>query len=127
MYKVVVVLVVFAVINLGQGDYFAGKYDDVDIHSILTNHRLLEAFYNCLMGKRACTPEGSDLKSVLVDALESDCAKCSDKQRQGAKEVIVYLHDHEKPWYDTLVAKYDPDNKYRDHYKAEAEKEGIKV
>nr|AKI84395.1 CSP12 [Holotrichia parallela] len=128
MYKVLVVLVVFATINLGQGEeYFKGKYDNLDVHGILANRRLIKPFYDCLMEKGTCTPEGSDLKSVVKDALQTNCAKCSDKQRAYAKEVLIHLYKHEKEWYDDLVAKYDPDNKYRQNYKEEAEKEGIKL
>lgn len=66
-------------------------------------------------------------KGVLIEALESDCAKCSEKQRAGAKKVLGFLIKNKKTWYDELVAKYDPEGKYRKQYQAEAEKDGLKV
>lgn len=64
MYKVLVVLVVFAIVSLGQGEeYFAGKYDNINLDEMLANERLLNSFYKCLMEKGSCTAEGSDLKS----------------------------------------------------------------
>lgn len=67
------------------------------------------------------------IAEVLTDALETDCSKCSDKQRDGAKKVIKTLYDKYRPNYDELKGKYDPEGKYIQKYRADIEKEGYKV
>lgn len=65
------------------------------------------------------------LADVLADALATDCGKCSEKQKNGAKKVIKFLYDHHKDNYEELKTKYDPDNKYIEKYRDLAAKEGI--
>jgi hypothetical protein len=50
---------------------------------------------------------------VLPDALETDCTKCSETQKSGAKKVLEYLVKNKRDWFDELSAKYDPTGKYK--------------
>lgn len=42
---------------------FTTKYDNVDIDEVLKNEKLLTSYYNCIMDKGKCTPDGSELRS----------------------------------------------------------------
>jgi len=60
---------------------------------------------------------------TLPDALETDCSKCSDKQKSSSTKVIHFLIDNKKEDWQKLEAKYDPTGTYRIKYEAQ-EKEG---
>jgi hypothetical protein len=67
------------------------------------------------------------LAELLPDALHTQCQKCSEKQKEGSKKIIRYLIDNKRDWWNELEAKYDKDGEYRKKYKAEIEKEGLKL
>lgn len=108
-------------------DQYTTKYDGVDIDEILKSDRLFNNYFKCLMDKGKCTPDGSELKRVLPDALKTNCSKCSEKQRAGTDRVIRFLIDNKAAQWATLQAKYDPDNTYINKFKQEADTRGIKV
>ncbi|KAF3426264.1 hypothetical protein E2986_13338 [Frieseomelitta varia] len=70
---------------------YTTKYDNIDLDSILNSDRLLNNYVNCLLDVGSCTPDGKELKKSLPDALESDCEKCSEKQKTGSEKVIRFL------------------------------------
>ncbi|PSN33544.1 Ejaculatory bulb-specific protein 3 [Blattella germanica] len=53
---------------------------------------------------------------TLPDALETDCSKCSDKQKEVSDKVINFLIDNKKDDWKKLEAKYDPEGIYRKKY-----------
>ncbi|XP_017779660.1 PREDICTED: ejaculatory bulb-specific protein 3-like [Nicrophorus vespilloides] len=108
-------------------DKYTTKYDNVDLEEILKNKRLLKNYVNCLLEKGNCSPDGAELKKVLPDAIKSECSKCSEKQKNGSRTVLRHLIDKEPEMWKELEAKYDPTGDYAKKYRAEAEKEGIKL
>ncbi|KAF7283891.1 hypothetical protein GWI33_022723 [Rhynchophorus ferrugineus] len=118
---VITVLLFFSFTN-GFTEKYTSKFDSIDIDEILNNERLLKNYMNCLMERGPCTTEGSDLKRILPEALELDCAKCTDIQKEKANKVIMYLAKNKKPMWKELEEKYDTDGKYRIKYR---EKYGV--
>lgn len=45
-----------------QVDKYTTRYDGIDIDQILKSDRLFNNYYNCLMEKGKCTPDGRELK-----------------------------------------------------------------
>jgi hypothetical protein len=45
-----------------MADRYTSRYDNVDLDSILSNKRALNAFVKCLLEKGPCSPEGKELK-----------------------------------------------------------------
>lgn len=41
---------------------YTEKYDTVDIDQILASDRLVNNYFNCLMERGPCTPEGTELR-----------------------------------------------------------------
>lgn len=62
-----------------------------------------------------------------MDALETDCSKCSDTQNKGAHKVAKYLYENKMNMFEELKGKYDPEEKYINKYREEAKKEGIDI
>lgn len=108
-------------------DKYTTKYDNIDIDQILKSDRLFNNYYKCLLDEGKCTPDGRELKRVLPDALQSNCSKCSERQREGTDRVVRYLIDNKPEQWEVLRKKYDPDNVYAQQYRSEAEARGIKV
>lgn len=52
----------------------------------------------------------------MVDALQSECSKCSEKQKEGSDKLIQYLIDNKPNYWIPLQQKYDPNGHYREHY-----------
>jgi hypothetical protein len=48
----------------------------------------------------------------IKDAVETDCAKCSETQRKGAEKILVFLHKNKPEKFSVLQDKYDPDRSY---------------
>lgn len=61
----------------------------------------------------------------IPDALATDCSKCTAKQQESIKKVLKHLIEKERPLYDLLEAKYDPDHVYKKRYEALRKEEGI--
>nr|WJJ63289.1 chemosensory protein 3 [Pachyrhinus yasumatsui] len=127
--SVFVLIAVVDLISAKPGDGYITKYDNIDLDQILQSDRLLRNYIDCLLdtpGKK-CTPDGMELKKILPDALENNCSKCNETQRNGARKVIHFLIDNKRSWWNELSAKYDPDGSYLKKYEEEAKKENIKL
>nr|AUF73002.1 chemosensory protein [Anoplophora chinensis] len=126
--KLVVLLLFVALCGFAYArpdDKYTTKYDNIDLDEILKNDRLLRAYVDCLLGTKKCTNDGEELKKVLPDAIDNECAKCSEKQKDGARKVIHYVIKNKRDWWTELEAIYDPEGKYRKKYEEQAKKEGI--
>uniref|UniRef100_A0A182TCG7 Chemosensory protein 3 n=1 Tax=Anopheles maculatus TaxID=74869 RepID=A0A182TCG7_9DIPT len=121
------IIVALALVGVVAAQQYTSKYDGVDVDEILKSDRLFNNYYKCLLDEGRCTPDGNELKKILPDALKTDCAKCSEKQRAGAIRVIDYMILNRRAQWDALQKKYDPENKYIEKYRDQAKKEGIKL
>ncbi|XP_069685971.1 uncharacterized protein [Periplaneta americana] len=127
MQKLVVVVVLVAVLALSEAarvrraddDKYTDKYDNVNLDEILNNDRLLPVYFKCLVDKGKCTKDAAELKEHIGDALEHDCEKCTEKQKEGADKVIKFLYKNKPEMWKELVAKYDPEGVYVKKHEAE--------
>ncbi|KAJ3648856.1 hypothetical protein Zmor_020627 [Zophobas morio] len=101
---------------------YTTKYDDINIDDIIKNDRLLKSYVNCLMDRGSCSNEGAELKRIIPDALQTDCSKCSETQKNGSKKLIHHLYDNKREWWNELEAKYDKDGIYIKKYASEFDK-----
>ena len=68
-------------------------------------YTFLSVNYNCLC-VCVCT-------ELLPDALQTECSKCSDKQKEGAKKVVKFLMEEKPDMWKEIQGKYDPDGTYK--------------
>ncbi|KAI8041464.1 hypothetical protein M5D96_005729 [Drosophila gunungcola] len=92
------------------------KFDNVDLDEILNQERLLINYIKCLEGAGPCTPDAKMLKEILPDAIQTDCTKCTEKQRYGAEKVTRHLIDNRPSDWERLEKIYDPEGVYRMKY-----------
>ena len=46
---------------------YTTRYDNIDVDGILKSERLLKNYFNCIMARGPCTPEGQLLKGKIND------------------------------------------------------------
>nr|AYC12352.1 chemosensory protein 7 [Clostera restitura] len=117
-------LLVFCIITVvavsaRPNEQYSDKYDSVDLKQILANKRLLHPYIKCLLDQGKCSPDGKELKSHIKEALENYCAKCTETQQKGTKEVIGHLINNEPGYWQELSKKYDSEGKYVHKYEDE--------
>lgn len=113
--KTFIILSCVAMVVYGAEKYNA-KYDNFDVDTLISNDRLLKSYINCFLDKGRCTPEGSDFKKTLPEAVETTCAKCTEKQKTNIRKVIKAIQQrHPKQW-EELVQKNDPTGKHRANF-----------
>ncbi|EDW07426.1 putative odorant-binding protein A10 [Drosophila mojavensis] len=101
-----------------SGSAYDSKFDNVDIDEILSQERLLNNYIKCLESQGPCTPDAKMLKDILPDAMMTDCAKCTEKQKYGADKVTRHLIDNRPEDWLRLEKIYDPQATYRIKYEA---------
>ncbi|XP_039759097.1 allergen Tha p 1-like [Pararge aegeria] len=106
---------------------YSDKYDNVDYKMILENERLLLGYSDCLLDKGKCTAEGKAIKENIQEALENGCERCTDRQKQGIKDVISYVIKHYPALWKEITDKYDPEGIWRKKYENFAKEEGIAI
>ncbi|KAM8718982.1 hypothetical protein ACLKA7_011649 [Drosophila subpalustris] len=99
-----------------NGDAYDSKFDNVDLDEILRQERLLNNYIKCLENTGPCTPDAKMLKDILPDAMMTDCAKCTEKQKYGADKVTRHLIDNRPDDWQRLEKMYDPQGSYRIKY-----------
>lgn len=52
----------------------------------------------------------------MPDAIQTECSKCSEKQKDGSEFIMKYLIDNKPEWWQLLEAKYDPSGIYKQKY-----------
>ncbi|KAI7815311.1 chemosensory protein [Rhyzopertha dominica] len=109
-------LVAVTYAEVAQPKTYTTKYDNIDLDEIIHNDRLLKSYVDCLLDKGRCTPDGLELKKNMPDAIESDCSKCSEKQKEGSEKMIRYLIDNKPEYWNPLQEKYDPTGSYKKRY-----------
>ena len=57
----------------------------------------------------------------LPDAIATNCASCTEKQREGVTKVNHYLIDNKPEDWDRVAAIYDFDGEYKKKYLEEKE------
>ncbi|KAF9818734.1 hypothetical protein SFRURICE_011780 [Spodoptera frugiperda] len=105
-----------------NGSTYTDRYDNVNLDEILGNRRLLTPYIKCILEEGKCTADGKELKSHIREALEQNCAKCTDAQRSGTRRVLGHLINNEEESWNRLKAKYDPQSKYTVKYELELKK-----
>ncbi|KAJ8925795.1 hypothetical protein NQ315_009645 [Exocentrus adspersus] len=124
---IIAVFCALCVFVYARPDKYTTKYDNINVDQIIKSDRLMRTYINCLLDKGRCNPDGEELKRVLPDALHTDCSKCSEAQRKGARKIIRHLITNKRAWWDELEAKYDPERTYLKKYEQEIKKEGLRI
>uniref|UniRef100_A0A310SBG0 Chemosensory protein 10 n=1 Tax=Chrysomela lapponica TaxID=153811 RepID=A0A310SBG0_CHRLA len=119
-------LVIVSLSAVTEKTKYTTKYDNINVEDIVKNDRLLKNYVDCLLDRGKCTPDGVELKKNMPDAIETDCSKCSEKQKEGSEIMIRYLIDNKPAYWNPLQEKYDPSGSYKKRY-LEAKKTEVNI
>lgn len=67
--KVLSVLLIFSIVvafSYSDDGKYTTKYDNIDLDEILNSDRLLKNYFECVMERGKCTPDGNELKSKFL-------------------------------------------------------------
>ncbi|XP_023291731.2 putative odorant-binding protein A10 isoform X1 [Lucilia cuprina] len=106
---------------------YDNRFDNIDIDEILGQERLLNNYIKCLEGLGPCTPDAKMLKETLPDAIMTNCAKCTERQKYGSDKVTHHLIDNRPEDWNRLEKIYDPEGSYRKAYLMQKENTTIKI
>lgn len=123
----VIFVITLAVVAARPEEKYPSRFDNFDVDRVLKTDRLFRNYFNCLMDKGKCTPEGRELKKLLPDALRSNCEKCTERQRDGTDRVLRFIVQNKKEEWEQLKQKYDPEDIYIKQYREAAAARGITI
>ncbi|XP_050352507.1 allergen Tha p 1-like isoform X2 [Nymphalis io] len=103
--------------TLVLADFYSSRYDDFDIQPLLENDRVLLSYTKCFLDQGPCTPEAKDFKKAIPEAVQTTCAKCTQKQKSLIRTVIRAIMDYHPDAWEQLVEKYDKNKSYRENFK----------
>ncbi|MCQ9140782.1 A10/OS-D family protein, partial [Bacillus amyloliquefaciens] len=105
--KLVLLLFCFVPLVLAEDQYDSSN-DNINLAEVLGNDRLIASYSKCLLNEGPCTPEVKKLKEKLPEALETRCAKCTEKQKQMGRQLVKEVKEKHPGIWKELVAYYDP-------------------
>ncbi|XP_047118040.1 ejaculatory bulb-specific protein 3-like [Schistocerca piceifrons] len=110
-------------------DKYPDTFDQLDMKALLSDKARIEAAIQCLDedGDGACRPAGKLLKSVLAEIVKTDCAKCTETQKEKVGSFFAHVSQHYPEQMKKLLDKYDPSKEYRAKYAQKWAADGIKV
>ncbi|XP_013162678.1 PREDICTED: ejaculatory bulb-specific protein 3-like [Papilio xuthus] len=105
--KLVILLTVLAVaLARPEDSFYDDKYDSFNVKELTGNVRLLRAYVLCFQSKGKCTPEGTVFKNRIPEALETECGKCTGKQKIMVAEILKAIIELLPAEWDELVKIY---------------------
>ncbi|CAH1104135.1 unnamed protein product [Psylliodes chrysocephalus] len=88
----------------------------IDINTVLNNHRIIESYVYCVIGRRPCTKEGKALKDSWKDGIDKGCDDCSEEEKRKVKKIVKHMYKNEPELYKLLSESLDKDGKYKEKY-----------
>nr|ANA75019.1 putative chemosensory protein 1 [Ectropis obliqua] len=108
------VLAVCALTVVVSAQQYPNRYENFNTDAIIQNERILLAYYKCVMDKGPCTKDGKNFKRVLPETLTTACARCSPKQKQVVRKMLLGIRAKSEPRFFELLDKYDPEQTNRE-------------
>ncbi|KAL0101466.1 hypothetical protein PUN28_018948 [Cardiocondyla obscurior] len=85
---------------------YSTRYDNVDIDGVLSNEKLRMQYYNCFMDTAPCkTADAKFFKGVIGEALQTQCKKCSEKQKALLDRMADWYTKNKPEQWDAFVRK----------------------
>ncbi|CAH2042473.1 unnamed protein product, partial [Iphiclides podalirius] len=109
---IVLLAVVSAVAARPDADFYDKKYENFNAKELASNDRLLHSYSLCILGKGKCTPEGNDFKDWTPEAIQTNCGKCTEKQKSLIAEVIKAVREKLPNDWEELTQKYNPSGQH---------------
>ncbi|XP_072942935.1 allergen Tha p 1-like [Epargyreus clarus] len=109
--KLVIVLALVAAVAARPDEDF-DRYNNFDVNELIANLRLLKAYVLCFLNEGKCTPEGSDFKKWIPDAVQTSCGKCSEQQKSLVSVVIKAIMEKLPEDWAKLSKQFNADGQH---------------
>lgn len=116
MKTILVLVTVLAAAVAAPADTYNPEYDNFNAEEIVQNERLLKNYAKCFLDEGPCTAEGNDFKKTIPEALKTDCAKCTPKQRELIRTMVRGFQTKLPDMWKELVMKQDPKGEYKESF-----------
>ncbi|XP_011160226.1 ejaculatory bulb-specific protein 3 [Solenopsis invicta] len=91
---------------IAQEDLYTDKFDNVDVPGIIANDKLRNEYYGCFMGSSPCiTADAKFLKEVFSDALNNNCKRCTEKQKEHMDYIVDWYTKNKPDEWQAIVVK----------------------
>ncbi|XP_011160228.1 ejaculatory bulb-specific protein 3 [Solenopsis invicta] len=102
----IVTVIGIALMCVAAQDLYSDKFDHIDVASIVTNDKLRNEYYSCIMDTSPCkTADAKFLKEIFAEALNNDCKKCTEKQKEHMKTIQDWYTTNKPDEWQAAVAK----------------------
>nr|AZB49394.1 chemosensory protein 2 [Heortia vitessoides] len=118
MKSIIALCALVAVVVARPEETYNPNYDSFNAKELVGNIRLLKNYGKCFLDRGPCTPEGSDFKKTIPEALKTSCAKCTPKQRELIRTVVEGFKQKLPEIWADLVKAHDPEGKYKESFDA---------
>ncbi|KAF5299914.1 hypothetical protein FQR65_LT09309 [Abscondita terminalis] len=116
----------FVAVN-ARPETYTDEFDNVDVDELLSNPRLIDNYIHCIKTGQKCTPDGQRARELLPDALQTKCAKCTDKQKSNAHKILEWAIQNRPEVFLEIEEQYDPTHQYRNDYEEELKAHNINL
>ncbi|XP_034835309.1 ejaculatory bulb-specific protein 3-like [Maniola hyperantus] len=125
-FLVILALVAFVAARPEEDKPDYSRYENFNVDEVVGNDRFLSGYSKCFQGIGKCTPEASDFKKWIPDAVQSNCSQCSEHQKTLVARVIKAIMDKLPEDWVKLNKIYNPDGKYTEGFKLFVDKYAVK-
>nr|ATI99850.1 chemosensory protein 11 [Oedaleus asiaticus] len=98
------------VVAAAPEEKYQSPYEGTDVDAILQDDAKVQAILKCLLSDAddVCSKEDKQSKDMLPEALATQCAKCTEKQKHGMARFFAHVSQKFPDLFKQLAAKYDP-------------------
>nr|ADV36661.1 chemosensory protein 8 [Antheraea yamamai] len=114
--KTILALFALVAVVASTSEYYQTQYENFDANQLVENVRLLKNYIKCFLDEGPCTPEGNEFKKAIPDALQTNCSKCSPKQRELIRIVVKGFQEKLPELWEQLSKKEDPRGEYKEAF-----------
>ncbi|EZA53188.1 ObirCsp14 [Ooceraea biroi] len=87
-------------------ELYAATFDDFDIIDVLNDAKKEEEFFNCFIDAGPCmTDRQNFFKGIFFEALQNNCKKCTEKQKQLMNLMKEWYTQHNPDHWEVLLVK----------------------
>ncbi|XP_072766205.1 ejaculatory bulb-specific protein 3-like [Anoplolepis gracilipes] len=102
----IIAIIGIALVCVFAEELYSSQFDDVDINAVFNNPKLRRQYYKCMMDIAPCrTADAKFFKEIFGDALQTECRKCTEKQKQILDFVIDWYTKNNPAELQAMIAK----------------------
>ncbi|XP_069695423.1 ejaculatory bulb-specific protein 3-like [Periplaneta americana] len=112
-----VAVTIACVLTVVVADTYTSEFDNLDLDAFFQKDDQVEAFSNCLLDESTCTTDKmKHLRILLLDAYNTKCEKCTDKQKELIRKAVTLSIQKVPQQWVKIVKAFDPDGSHKESF-----------